>query len=195
MTMARPIRSMLHRRCRQLWRLLPCGWAGVWASVGAGVFLAIPAAALALEEPPLKAAIVYSLLQYVQWPDEAALAAGAPLALCAERQGVLWPHLSALNGRTVRQLRLELRDAADEPAARGCRAWVLEDGGRVPPQRGEAGLLTIGDGARADGAGIVIGLRRGPASRLFFDVDLVAARQQGLQVSSKMLRLARQVRE
>ena len=61
------------------------------------VLAAVPAVSLALEESPLKAAIVYSLLQYVQWPDEAALAAGAPLALCAERQGALWPHL------TVRQ--------------------------------------------------------------------------------------------
>lgn len=176
------------RRRRAAWRLLPCLLPCMLATV--------PAISLALEEPPLKAAIVYSLLQYVQWPDEAALAAGAPLALCAERQGALWTHLSALNGRAVRQLRLELRDAADDAAARGCRAWVLEEGGRAQPQqRAEAGLLTIGDGARADAAGVVIGLRRGPASRLSFDVNLVAARQQGLQVSSKMLRLARQVRE
>ena len=165
------------------WRLLPA------------LLLAHPVAALALEEQPLKAAIVYNLLQYVQWPDEAALGAGTPLALCAERQGALWPHLAALNGRAVRQLRLELRDSADEAAARGCRAWVLEDGGRPPPARPEPGLLTIGDGSRAEAAGVVIGLRRGPSSRLFFDVDLAAARQQGLQVSSKMLRMARQVRE
>ena len=187
--MAKPPRPapQPHRR-HPAWRLLPC--------LLQCVLGAVPTVSLALEEPPLKAAIVYSLLQYVQWPDEAALAAGAPLALCAERQGALWPHLAALNGRAVRQLRLELRDAADEAAARGCRAWMLEDGGRVAPQqRAEAGLLTIGDGARADAAGVVIGLRRGPASRLSFDVDLVAARQQGLQVSSKMLRLARQVRE
>jgi hypothetical protein len=187
MTMARPPRTTPHRRCRPAWRLLPC--------LVAGLVLGHPAVVQALEEPPLKAAIVFNLLQYVQWPDEAALGAGAPLSLCAERQGALWPHLAALNGRTVRQLRLELRDAADAAAARGCRAWVLEDGGRLPAQRGDAGLLTIGDGARADAAGIVIGLHRGPASRLFFDVDLVAARQQGLQLSSKMLRLARQVRE
>lgn len=187
--MGKPPRPAPHpRRRHAVWRLLPC--------LLPCVLGAVPAISLALEEPPLKAAIVYSLLQYVQWPDEAALAAGAPLALCAERQGALWPHLAALNGRAVRQLRLELRDATDEAAARGCRAWMLEDGGRVPPQqRAEAGLLTIGDGARADAAGVVIGLRRGPASRLSFDVDLVAARQQGLQVSSKMLRLARQVRE
>ena len=177
------LHDTLHHGCRLAWRLLP------------GLLLALPGPGWALEEPPLKAAIVYNLLQYVQWPDEAALGAGSPLALCAERQGALWPHLVALNGRAVRQLRLELRDAADGAAARGCRAWLLEDGGRVPPPRGEPGLLTIGDGARADAAGVVIGLRRGPAARLFFDVDLVAARQQGLQVSSKMLRLARQVRE
>src|SRR5690349_10035631 len=153
--MAQPPRPAPHpRRRHPAWRLLPC------------LLLAWPTLGFALEEPPLKAAIVYSLLQYVQWPDEAALAAGAPLALCAERQGALWPHLAALNGRAVRQLRLELRDAADDGAARGCRAWLLEDGGRVPPQaRNEAGLLTIGDGARADGAGVVIGLRRGPESR------------------------------
>ena len=190
--MATPKHHPWHLRRRPAGRLWPC----LLPCVLAGVLSALPRESRALEEPPLKAAIVYSLLQYVQWPDEAALAANAPLALCAERQGPLWPHLAALNGRAVRQLRLELRDAADEAAARGCRAWLLEDGGRAPPPpRAEAGLLTIGDGARADTAGVVIGLRRGPASRLSFDIDLVAARQQGLQVSSKMLRLARQVRE
>jgi hypothetical protein len=185
MSAAMRLRSWLSRLGRPTAAWLLCGWA-----------LAQPLAARALEESPLKAAIVYNLLLYVEWRDESALAAGAPLAVCAERHGALWPHLAALAGRAVRQLRLELRDGADEAAARGCRVWVLEDGGRIMPTlRADAGMLTIGDGARADGAGVVIALRRGAASRLAFDVDLVVARQQGLQVSSKMLRLARQVRE
>lgn len=160
-------------------------------ALGAGFGLCLPAAAL--EEQPLKAAIVFNLLMYVQWPDEAGLAQGTPLALCADRQAALWPHLTALSGRPVRQFRLELREAGDERGTRGCRAWVLEDGGRLPP-RGSAGLLTIGDVSRADEPGVVIGLRRS-SSRLQFDVDMGAARQQGLVLSSKMLRLARQVRE
>jgi hypothetical protein len=178
------LRIRIRASCRQVAAWLLCG-----------LLLAQAQVAWALEEAPLKAAIVYNLLLYVQWPDEAALSPGAPLVLCAERHGALWPHLSALGGRAVRQLRLELREAGDEGTARACRVWVLEDSGRVPALRADAGLLTIGDGARADGAGVVIALRRGSAGRLAFDVDLVAARHQGLQVSSKMLRLARQVRE
>jgi hypothetical protein len=176
-------RVLPERGCRLLVRLLQ------------SLLMGLPLLALAAEEPPLKAAIVYNLLQYVQWPDEAGMAAGAPLVLCAERQGALWPHLFALNGRAVRQMRLELREPADEDAIRGCRAWLLEDGSRALPPRTPTGLLTIADGSRAERGGVVISLHRGAASRLSFDVDLGAARHQGLQLSSKMLRLARQVRE
>lgn len=151
--------------------------------------------AQAADELPLKAAILFNLLLFVEWPGEAELPAGAPLLLCADRAAPLWPHLQALRERPVRQRRLDLRDAADAEAARGCHAWLLEDGGaRLPAPRPGAPLLVIGDGARADERGVAIALRSSGA-RVVFDIDMALVRQQRLQLSSKLLRLARVVRE
>lgn len=156
----------------------------------------LPPRAAALDELPLKAAIIYNLLLFVQWPGEDAWPPGATLVLCAAPAGRLWPHLHELQGRPVRQWRLAVREA--EPgAAAGCHAWLLEDAPpRGPLARGAAAWpgLTIADGSRADDPGVVIGLRV-LDNRLGFDVGLGAARAQGLQLSSKMLRLARVVRE
>ncbi len=151
--------------------------------------------AQAADELPLKAAIIFNLLLFVEWPGEAELPAGAPLLLCADRAAPLWPHLQALRARAVRQRRLDLRDAAEPEAQRACHAWLLEDGGsRLPPARAGGAVLVIGDGARADERGVAIGLRSSGA-RVVFDIDLAQVRQQRLQLSSKLLRLARVVRE
>jgi hypothetical protein len=153
-----------------------------------------PTCVLALDESPLKAAIVYNLLLFVQWPDEDRMGPNSALTLCADAGGALWPHLRALQSRPVRRFRLELRELGpdDGSAAQLCHATLLED----RPARRSAALsgLTIGDGRRADEPGIVIALR--PVNgRVGFDIDLSAARAHGLSFSSKVLRLARVVRE
>jgi hypothetical protein len=152
---------------------------------------------LALDELPLKAAVIFNLLLFVEWPGEAALPAQAPLLLCADRSAPLWPHLKQLQGRPVRQRRFDLRDGATPEEQRACHAWVLEDGGQRPlPARlsGAGPVLVIADGPRGQEAGVSIALRM-EGARLQFDVDMQQVRAQRLVLSSKMLRLARSVRE
>jgi len=150
----------------------------------------------AQEDASLKAAIVFNLLMFVQWPGEAGLPAGTPLLLCADRAGALWQHLVSLRDRPLRQYRLELRELADNDQLRDCQILLLEPGGtrRLPPRRPGAPLLTVGSDERADDGEVVLGLRH-VSGRVVFDVDLGAARRGGLQISSKLLRLARAVRE
>lgn len=184
-------------------RLLPLArGTGPWRTLPARVLLTVlllglPLRSHALDELPLKAAIIFNLLLFVEWPGESELPPGAPLTLCADRSAPLWPHLKLLQDRPVRQRRLELRETASVDEQRSCQAWVLEEGGarplaaRVP---GAAASLVIGDGQRADEGGVVIALRM-VNSRLQFDIDMAQARAQRLLLSSKMLRLARVVRE
>lgn len=156
--------------------------------------------ALAQDELALKAAIVFNLLQFVQWPGQADWPPAAPLRLCADRAGALWPQLSAVQGRPVQGTRvLELRDTpATAEALSECHAWLAEPGpgARRLNAAGAEGrpVLVIGDGERAEDAGVIVGLRRSGA-RLGFDVNLAAARRGGLQISSKLLRLAGKVSE
>lgn len=161
------------------------------------LLLGLPLPSVALDELPLKAAIIFNLLLFVEWPGEAELPAGAPLLLCGDRSSPLWPHLKLLQDRPVRQRRLEAREVSTADEQRACHTWVLDDLGQRPLATRIAGAgptLVIGDGQRADEAGVTIALRM-IGSRLQFDVDLVQARQQRLQLSSKILRLARRVRE
>ena len=167
------------------------------AGLGA-LLLALTGPAPAQEDAPLKAAIVLNLLQFVQWPDEADWAAEAPIVLCADRHGPLWPHLSALAGRAARGQRpLQLRDASGgADATRGCQAWLAEPApaARRPGGAPGAPLLVIADVGLGDDAPAIVALRR-VQGRIGFDVDLAAARRAGLQISSKLLRLAAKVRE
>jgi len=161
------------------------------------LLLAAPQRCLAFDELPLKAAVIYNLLLFVEWPGESELPPNTPLLVCADRSAPLWPHLASLQDRPLRQRRFELREAASVEAQRPCHAWVLEDAGQRPLSvRAPAAVpvLVIGDGQRADEAGVSIGLRLANR-RLLFDVDMRLVKTQGLMPSSKMLRLARTVRE
>jgi len=160
--------------------------------VGAG------AAPAAVDEAALKAAIVYNLLHFVDWPPETAPASGEPLTLCVESGGSLLPPLQALQGRPVRDKRLALRELQPLDSPRRCHALYADAGGRLLAtlrrQPGEAPLLVISDEERRDNDGVCVHLAL-EAGRVVFDVDIGLARRSGLQFSSRLLRLARKVNE
>lgn len=147
----------------------------------------------------LKAAIVVNVLQFVQWPGEGDRA-GQPLALCAERGGAMWSQLAPLQGRAVRSTRpLEVRELpSTTEALRQCDVWFVEPQGGPRSLRPAvaAGLpiLLIGERERPEAAALAIALHWN-GERIAFDIDLQAARRAGLQISSKLLRLAARVQE
>lgn len=147
----------------------------------------------------LKAAIVVSLLQFVQWPGEADKG-DKPLTLCADRAGSIWSQLAPLQGRAARAARpLEVRALpASVEGLRQCDAWVVEPpaGSKLPPPAAAAGMpiLVIGDREQTESGGLTVALHW-KGDRLAFDIDLPAARRNGLQISSKLLRLAAHVQE
>lgn len=143
------------------------------------------------EEMPLKVAIAYNLVLFTQWPGESAWPAAAPLLWCADPAGRWWPALQALQDRPVRQARVTLRALSRVADGASCQVVVQEAALRGTP--GAPGRLLIGDDAAAGSAWTVRLQRQG--ERVVFDVDLASARSAGLQISSKVLRLARQVQE
>jgi hypothetical protein len=155
------------------------------------------ACAHAVERADLEAAIVYNILLFVEWPADGGPATGGPLVLCVDALSPLSAPLKSLAGRPVRSHRLEPRDM---PAGdtRGCHAVYLDAPAKGAPavQRRTAKgmpLLVIAGEAVADDA---VAIRLAQAEgRIAFDVDLGVARQSRLQISSRLLRLARKVSE
>jgi hypothetical protein len=133
-------------------------------------------------EAELKAAFIYNFALFTEWPADA-LAGDGRFRICVAADSPLHAALAHLSGQPVHGRSVVLLDAA-VPAQPGCQIAVVE-GGSAPLRRG---LLTVGDGA--SGAMIRLLLQD---EHLRFDVDAAATRGAGLELSSKLLRLARTV--
>ncbi len=156
----------------------------LWCSLAlvAGGALAQP-----VPEHDLKAAFVFNFAVFTEWPPEA-LANGAPITLCAGAGNPLFAALSQLNDKVVNGHRIAVRSAA---TVRSCHMLVLERSDRKRDLAG-AHVLTVSDdpGISEDGAVIALSIED---KRIGFDVSLAAARAARLNLSSKLLRLARTV--
>jgi hypothetical protein len=178
---------------------LPSRWASLLASLGwlLGGLACPPVHAI--EERELKAAIVFNLLIFVEWPAEAGAPVRDSLVLCVAPASVLNAPLKALHGRAVRSQRLDVREMAPGSSWASCQAVYVDASGparaaTAPKSAGWADTLVICDDLPEPPLWAAIVLRR-MGSRIGFDVNLEAVRQTRLQLSSKLLRLAREVKE
>ena len=167
-------------------------------TAGLCALLLWPSVARSADEAQLKAAIVYNILLFVEWPP-GLVTQGNKLVLCITPGGAVNDAFRALDGRELRGARVALHRLTGGNAAPVCHAVFVEaaDGGRlagvVKSQRAAGALLLSDDPASpADTTAIVL---HRVGSRIAFDVNLRPVRQAGLSLSSKLLRLARTVRE
>lgn len=167
-------------------------WAGgLLAGTLAGAALAQP-----VDEALLKAAIVVNLLPFVEWPAAALPPEGGSLTVCVDRASSLAASLAALQGRQVQRRTLAVREPEAVTIAH-CHVLVHAGAGRHAAawrrRLGSAPVLVVSDAHPADDdVAVHLDIDRG---RVVFDVRLSALRRGGLQLSSKLLRLAREVHE
>lgn len=157
---------------------------------GALLSLALAPAHAGPAEYELKAAFIYQIAKFVEWP-----ASDAPLRLCVIGGNPFGPALENIRGKTVNERKLEIRllDAGGD--VRECAMlFVAATAERhleriVLLARG-SGMLTLGDseGFAQRGAMVNFFPEQG---KLRFEINLEAARQGGVRISSKLLSLAR----
>jgi len=173
-------------------------------SILAAALLALTAAApawsqgLQATEHQVKAAFVLNFTRFVEWPSSAFASPQAALVLCTNAREGLGDAVAALEGRRVHGRDLKVRRTPRGEDLRGCHVLLVVDPEdrrpadwiKLPPGQP---TLTVGDVDGFTEAGGMIGLV--PAgNRLQFDVNLGASSRAGLQLSSQLLRLARNVR-
>lgn len=141
----------------------------------------------------LKAEVVYRVLMFVTWPAERQ-AAGPGLKVCTLGEGRLDAALQALKGRPIRQLKVDVRRLTRPEQAADCHLLYLAAPLPAPkPSWGDAPVLVVSDGNAMLDHGAMVNLQI-EDGRIVFDVELDAARRAGLDISTKLLRLARFVR-
>ena len=148
-------------------------------------------------ECELKAAILYNLAKFVEWPESTFSSPDAPLGigvLGEDPFGAALPE--AVRDRLVAGHPIEIRRFAQPDAVRGCQVlFIALPRGEIPRVLRELaphGVLTVGEGERFARAGGVIALVM-EENRVAFAINLSAAERANLTLSSKLLRLARRV--
>ena len=152
----------------------------------------------AIDRDQLEAAVVYNILQFVEWPGEDTLQPGSPLTLCMDPDSPTFAAMHQLGGRALRKMQFVVEPLL--PQTRRCNVAFV-DSARSQHS------VSARQGAGTDGALLVVaGSHFQPAEaptiqlseaggKLAFDVFADKARAQGLVVSSRLLRLARKVSE
>lgn len=184
------------QRCLRRFGLLVCG--PVCLSVSLSLSLAARGAqaqpVASVSEYNMKAAFVFNFAVFTEWPAEV-LAPGAAMTLCSYAGNELLPSLSSLNDKVVNGHRIVVKTLAAQAGVSACHILVFDGTERKlwsPTRRtiGGASMLTVSNepGGEDDGAVISLTVEN---SRIGFAIDLAAARQARLVLSSKLLRLAR----
>ena len=146
-------------------------------------------------EYEVKAAYLLNFLQYTTWPD-AALGDDDPIVLCVLGTDPMGDLLArAVAGRRVAGHQVELLAVERVLEVDRCHAGFIAQQNRIAPrvwlERLEGRpVLTIGEGEGFTQDGGMIGLVL-EARTVRFEVNLDAVRRSGLELSSRVLRLAR----
>jgi hypothetical protein len=172
--------------------------ARVWREWLAGVCLTLVAGqapAAGLPEYQLKAAFLYNFANFTEWPDSV----GATVQLCVYGPDPFGTFLDDLEGAKLGSRKLGVRRTNQFDALGGCNLVFVAGPAMASLQRiVEAAkgkpLLTVVEGTelRRRGAAITLTVE---SDRVAFEVDMAAVREAHLTLSSKILRLARDVRQ
>ncbi|KAB0666591.1 YfiR family protein [Oryzomonas japonica] len=180
------------------------GWGAIVGTlVLAGSTFLFVATAHALPGPPseyqIKAAMVFTMAKFVEWPAGALGDEGTPLALCALGIGPFGQAVENLRGKSIKGHPITVRQIFRTGEIGGCQILVINDSQRrqvraATERAAQHGVLTIGDMPGFAKAGGVVGfvVQEG---KVRFEINLEAAQKSGFMISSRVLKLAKIVRE
>lgn len=158
----------------------------------ASTTISSPSSAQVLDASALKAAIVFNILRFVDFPTGSG---DRTLNMCIKRAVPGASSLFSLKGRTVgaRSINIRVIDAQD--SAGNCDVVYVGAASGIEVARfKQRGVLTIGDGSGFLKTGGTIGLVT-TGKQVRFEVNMRSARQYGLGISSQLLRLAARVEQ
>ena len=172
--------------------------APLFAAVLTGASLTNPIKGQPAGEYEVKAAFVYNFARFVEWPAQAFKEPGDPIKVCILGENPFGRALdNALQGKLAGGRSFVVAQTSDLKRALGCHILFVcgSERKRVQAilQSVTSGVLTVGDmeGFAAQGGVVNFKLEDG---KIRFEINVAAAGQQGLRVSSKLLSVAKVVR-
>lgn len=158
------------------------------------------AACAPAKEAEVKAAYIYNFAQFVDWENPAASSAPAHFDICVLGEDAVNQPLSFLPETSLKGQKTRVRLLGNsEEALASCRILFI---GRSKQKRAAeiaralrpAGVLTVSDAPRFAAAGGVIGFLT-ENNRVRIAINLKAARESRLRISSRLLEVSKLVQE
>ncbi|HZV97783.1 MAG TPA: YfiR family protein [Methylophilaceae bacterium] len=155
------------------------------------------AEAAPIQEYELKTAYLYNFALFTSWPADLPPELGDTMAICTLGQDQFGPTLEQLQGRKIREKRLVVRRGVNLEEALSCHVVYIaaseqENMDKVYETLRNSSVLTVSESSKASPIKSVINMAI-DKKRLVFEVNLAAATQARLVMSSKLLHLAKRV--
>jgi hypothetical protein len=153
-----------------------------------------PQARGALTEAEVKAGLLYNFATFTEWPNEAP----GPFLICVESADAVADALKSMEGRSVRGRPLQVRRIDGEAEARSCQVVFISssspNAARILATLRDGHVMSVGDHEQFSRMGGIVRLFA-ERSRIRFEIDIARAERSKLKVSSKLLNLARVLRD
>lgn len=158
---------------------------------------AVSAQRATASEYGLKAAMLYNLANFVEWPAAAHVDRRSPIVLCILGHDPLGSSLSSTNPLAASSI--VVRHLQDDSDVEGCHILYISTSERkgapaILSTLGDSSVLTVGEMSQfaAGGGMIQFSLDQ---QRVRFDINPGAATKAGLRISAKLLSMSRIVKD
>ena len=154
-----------------------------------------PARAQPAQEYALKAAVLYNITKFVEWPPQAFKGRSDPLTVCVLGENPFGDALiEALNGKLHESRGFNVRNFRDISSAGGCQVLFVSASEQkrfrsILDEVSARATLTIGDADGFTAAGGILNLKL-EELKVRLQVNLAAAEKSGIRISSRLLSLA-----
>ena len=151
--------------------------------------------ARAQSEDQIKAAFLFNFARYVEWPDEAFASGSAPVRICMAGAGDFASIVSqAVGGKSVGERAVDVVSDMSLDDAGGCHILYVGEGlaagaGAVASSVSGGHVFTVADREGFAASGGIANFIRAD-NKIRFEINPSAAKQAGLKISSRLLRLA-----
>ena len=145
-----------------------------------------------LPEYTVKAGYLYNFAMLTEWPYNST---GQSMELCLIGSDEFGPALEALQGKMVNNRRINIRLLAHAGEVKGCHVLFIAEMERsefaqLKREIASRPILTVTDSEVLARSGVAIFLRP-EGQRLVFEINTNAVRNADLNISARLLRLAR----
>lgn len=150
-------------------------------------------------EYQVKAAFLYNLLQFIEWPTKSTKGQKPVLNLFIQGENPFGASLESYQGEFIQNKKLSIRKTFSLQDLKECHILFIapSEKGRVQyniKQANEMGFLTIGDTEGYAQLGVMINFYL-EKNKVRFEINIDAARRAGIKISSELLKLARIIKD